>query len=374
MSNEERGKEDRKAERLTRKRRAVKKEQGAMLFSKKREKKERELAKHIWKLLYRQEIPSLPEGLRMIPLAEDIHRELCEVRQTLQSYAAWGMDPVPASRNILAKYLRGMQGNFRHVILRIQSTLYEEAGSPDDFGETPRRPFNELARHLEEALQTKEEALREGSDRRQATIQELQEREYRFRYLASRDALTGALNRSSFYQRAVAELEAADAQKTGACIAMMDLDHFKKFNDRHGHLAGDEALKHVVAVVPGALRKTDFIGRYGGEEFTVFFPNTSLEICRLVCERVLKKLAATPVLLETGSAKITASIGLTQTGWDAEAAKEPGDSDFSAEWIYLLSQADLALYEAKKEGRNRVVSYYGERKGAMVLDAQAQER
>jgi diguanylate cyclase (GGDEF)-like protein len=344
-----------------------------MVFSKKDERKDRGLAKHIWELLYWQEMPSLPAELKTVPLAEDIHRELGEIRQALQSYAVWDMEPVPASRNILAKHLRTMQGNFRHFILRIQSTLYGEAVSQEDTEENVSPPFNELVRHLEEGLRTKEAARREGEDRRQATIHELQEREYRFRYLASRDPLTGALNRSSFYQRAVAELEAADAQKTGACVAMMDLDHFKMFNDRHGHLAGDEALKHVVAVVSGTLRKTDFIGRYGGEEFTVFFPNTSLEICRLVCERVLKKLAATPVQLETGDAKITASIGLVQTSWGAEA--ETGNSDFSAECIYLLSQADLALYQAKKGGRNQVVvSHYGEQDAAMVMEAQAQQR
>jgi diguanylate cyclase (GGDEF)-like protein len=343
-----------------------------MMFSKKDEKKERELAKHIWKLLYWQEVPSLPAELRMIPLAKDIHRELCEVRQALQSYATWDMEPMPASQNILAKHLRALQGNFRHVILRIQSTLYGETSPQEDSGETPRQSFNELARRLEEVLRVKEEELREGADQRQATIHELQEREYRFRYLASRDPLTGALNRSSFYQRAVAELKAADAQKTGSCVAMVDLDHFKKFNDRHGHLAGDEALKHVVAVVSGTLRKTDFMGRYGGEEFTVFFPNTNLEICRLVCERVLKKLASTPVQLESGTAKITASIGLTQTDWEERDGKRPDDPDFSAEWICLLAQADMALYQAKKDGRNRVASYYREKDDAILLDAQTQ--
>jgi diguanylate cyclase (GGDEF)-like protein len=312
-------------------------------------------------LLHRQEIPSFPEELKTMPLAEDIHRELCDIRQTLERYAAWDLESAPESAGVLAKYLKAVQANYRHIVWRIRMALH---GGPEDSPGTAIMPFNEMARQLEQALQARETDLRRKTGRQQATIHELQERESRFRSLASRDPLTGTLNRSSFIQRAIAELETVYIHKTGACLAIIDLDHFKEFNDQHGHLAGDEALKHLVEMVSGTLRQTDFMGRYGGEEFVVFFPDTKLEIGHRVCERLLRTLASKPVQTELLSAPITASIGLTQMGWEEWAGQEPGYPDFSEEWIYrLVAEADRALYQAKKEGRNRVVSYYGERDG-----------
>ncbi|MDR1247831.1 MAG: GGDEF domain-containing protein [Treponema sp.] len=339
-------------------------------------KKEEQLAEHIRDLLRRQELPDFPEELKTIPLAEDIHRELCEVRQVLKSYAAWDLDPTPKSAGILARHLKALKANFRHIVWRIQMALHGDVSSLEGLG---AEPFNEIVRHLEQDLRAKEAEqrgeteLRRTTDRQQATTHELQEREYRFRYLASRDPLTGALNRSCFVQRAMIELETAYAQKTVSCLAILDLNRFKQFNDRYGHPAGDEALKHMVEVVSGELRKTDFMGRYGGDEFVVFFPNTRLDLCRLVCERALKKLAATPVRLDTGSAVITASVGLAQTDGEERDGKAQGYPDFFEEWIYLLvAQADRALYQAKASGGERAVSCYGERDGAGVLDGPAQ--
>jgi diguanylate cyclase (GGDEF)-like protein len=290
-----------------------------------KEKKQRladELAGHIWELLRRREAPDLPEALKAVPLAEDLHRELRELRWILESYAAWDLGPTPESQGVLAGCLRGLQSKLRH----------------------------------------KEEELRREGERRQATVREMQEREHYFRYLASRDPLTGALNRGAFSNRAAIELERAYIQGRDACLAMMDLDCFKQFNDRHGHLAGDEALKHTVRVVSGALRKTDFMGRYGGEEFVIFFPDTTLRIGRLVCERALKTLLSTPIGMDYGSAAITASIGLAQTDWERMAGEEPGQREFAEEWIEtLIGQADCALYQAKARGRNRAESYSGGR-------------
>jgi diguanylate cyclase (GGDEF)-like protein len=288
-----------------------------------------QMAKHIWEVLRRREVPGFPEELKTIPLAEDIHRELCEIRLTLESYAAWDLEPAPESGGVLSGYLKDLQSKLRH----------------------------------------KEDELRREAERQQTTVHEMQEREYYFRYLASRDPLTGVLNRMSFSNRAVIELERVYAQERCACLAIMDLDYFKQFNDRHGHLAGDEALKHTVRTVSGALRKTDFMGRYGGEEFVIFFPNTTLRICHLVCERVLKTLASTPIKMEYGSVAITASIGLTQTGREGMTGEDPARPALGGEWIQtLIDQADHALYQAKLGGRNRTASYREERDGASVWE------
>ena len=226
---------------------------------------------------------------------------------------------------------------------------------------------DELAGRLEEALRelkAKDAELRREADRRLATAHEMQEREYRFRFLASRDPLTGALNRRSFIDRAAIELEWARERRSVASLAMLDVDYFKRFNDRHGHLAGDEALKHIVRVVSGALRKTDFLGRYGGEEFVAFFPDTRFELCRLVCERALKTLAAAPVPLPGGAGELTASVGFAQASWE-DVRGEPGAPDAAAQGVYLLiGQADVALRHAKLSGRNRAAWYSEEQEGS----------
>jgi diguanylate cyclase len=287
-----------------------------------------QLAEHIWKLLYQAEVPSLGEDLKGIPLVEDIHRGLCEVRETLDRYVAGDLEARAEMRGILPGYLGELQAKFRE-------------------------------------LQAKEVGLRREADQRQASVYAMQEREYRFRALASRDPLTGVLNRRAFMRRAAVEIEAVYARKGRSCLAILDVDNFKQFNDRYGHPAGDDALKHIVGVLFGELRRTDFMGRYGGEEFVVLFPDTTLPMGQMVCERALKALALTPVQLETGPAALTASIGLVQTCW--EAGEEPEYGDFSAEGIYLLvTQADRALYQAKLGGRNRAVSYSGGRERASV--------
>jgi diguanylate cyclase (GGDEF)-like protein len=140
----------------------------------------------------------------------------------------------------------------------------------------------------------------------------------------------------------------------------MDIDHFKLFNDRYGHLAGDAALQHVVKVVASCLRKMDFMGRYGGEEFVFFFHGADLETGHAICDRVRKSLAAAALSLESGPVFITASFGVTMS--DEEEFSVPpevlGYSQDDTEIIReLVDNADKALYRAKQNGRNQVVSY-----------------
>jgi diguanylate cyclase (GGDEF)-like protein len=131
-------------------------------------------------------------------------------------------------------------------------------------------------------------------------------------------------------------------------MAIMDLDYFKRFNDTYGHVSGDEALRHVVRVLSGGLRKGDFLGRYGGEEFTIFFFNADVEVGMAIAERLRKALAFSPVLLENQSVQVTASFGVTGAEGDPEE-KECVQK--------LIANADIALYSAKRHGRNKVVLY-----------------
>jgi diguanylate cyclase (GGDEF)-like protein len=211
------------------------------------------------------------------------------------------------------------------------------------------------------ALRELAESLRNEINQRNSSVEALQEREFRFRYMASHDSLTGAMNRSSFMNRASRELKSAISQGILCGIIMMDIDFFKKFNDSWGHQAGDEALRHVVSVVSRVLRKNDFMGRYGGEEFAFFFNRADLNTGMAVAERAREILMNNPLNLENGPVTITASFGVAT----ADLAVDPDNSRYIDT---LIRQADVALYRAKSTGRNRVVCYSASEDAAEVSD------
>lgn len=163
------------------------------------------------------------------------------------------------------------------------------------------------------------------------------------RALASTDALTGALNRRRFFEVADAEIERANRYGHPLSVAMLDLDHFKAVNDKYGHKGGDDTLRHVARTVREALRTTDTLGRYGGEELVVLLPETRLPAARDVLDRVRASIADRAAVSGDVQIAVTTSIGV--------ACQQPGETLSS-----VLDRADGALYRAKKEGRNRVCS------------------
>jgi diguanylate cyclase (GGDEF)-like protein len=162
------------------------------------------------------------------------------------------------------------------------------------------------------------------------------------RRMATTDALTGLWNRRHLLERL--ESETARSLRNGRplCLASIDVDHFKRVNDLHGHPAGDEALRVLARLCREALRGSDVVGRMGGEEFAILMPETDRDQARLVCERLREKVARTPVPLPSGAA-LTVTLS---TGIALMAGEEASDK--------LISRADSALYGAKAEGRNRV--------------------
>jgi diguanylate cyclase (GGDEF)-like protein len=128
-------------------------------------------------------------------------------------------------------------------------------------------------------------------------------------------------------------------------VLLIDIDHFKKVNDKHGHLAGDDVLRHMTQVVSDALRTGDVIGRYGGEEFAVFMPNTNESEAAILAERIRAAVENAPFVDGKLHIKITVSIGAAdslQAGYDFKG---------------LIAAADATLYAAKKGGRNKVLRY-----------------
>ncbi|MDR1219486.1 MAG: GGDEF domain-containing protein [Treponema sp.] len=178
------------------------------------------------------------------------------------------------------------------------------------------------------------------------------ERETHLQYLASHDPLTGAINRRAFMEQALIEIEKNLRNYTPCGVVMMDIDFFKKFNDTYGHVAGDKALRHLVALISASIRKNDFLGRYGGEEFLFFFDNAGKKTGIAIAERFRRMLETSPVQLETGPAFITASFGV------ASIEDEDASGGVNEAFIEkLINHADQALYQAKNSGRNKVVSF-----------------
>jgi diguanylate cyclase (GGDEF)-like protein/PAS domain S-box-containing protein len=172
-------------------------------------------------------------------------------------------------------------------------------------------------------------------------ITDQKEAQERLRELATRDALTGTYNRGHLEEVVRHELDRSVRYTRPLTIAMLDADHFKRVNDTYGHAVGDRVLRALADRCRKTLRSNDVLGRYGGEEFVVVFPETSLDDASIVAERIRTAVAQTPVTFGDGAIEITVSIGL--------ATSTPGQRLES-----LMGAADTALYAAKRDGRNLV--------------------
>ncbi len=176
--------------------------------------------------------------------------------------------------------------------------------------------------------------------------------------LALTDELTGMPNRRHFFQQLDAELARARRYRHPMCLAMLDLDHFKRVNDRHGHPAGDAVLRHFAAFMRQHLRAVDMIGRLGGEEFAILLPETGVEEALFVLRRMVEQLA-----LQTVEA---VAPGFTYTFSGGVAAADDANS-VDCQW--LLAGADQAMYQAKSGGRNRVNAYLPDANAPAPADA-----
>ncbi|MDQ7989954.1 MAG: diguanylate cyclase [Candidatus Dactylopiibacterium sp.] len=159
--------------------------------------------------------------------------------------------------------------------------------------------------------------------------------------LAQEDPLTGFANRRAFERQAGLVLERAARYPEPVSLILLDLDHFKRINDAHGHQAGDQVLLNAVRRLSEGLRRHDVAGRWGGEEFIFLLPHTALEEARRVATRLCEGLAARPLPCDSLLLAVTLSAGVTQ--------HIPGEPLGT-----LIARADAALYRAKDSGRNRV--------------------
>jgi len=167
--------------------------------------------------------------------------------------------------------------------------------------------------------------------------------------LATTDALTGLANRRHALAEIDREWRRVVRTRSPLALLMIDIDHFKSINDRHGHAVGDEVLVAVATRCRGALRAIDLCGRLGGEEFVVMLPETDRAGAIATAERLRSEVGATPVTTDAGPVGVTISLGIAVAAPGADT-EEPGSRTAHA----LLQRADRALYRAKADGRDCV--------------------
>ena len=164
--------------------------------------------------------------------------------------------------------------------------------------------------------------------------------------LSFRDNLTGVFNRNYFFQAAEIEHRRQKREDNHLCLMMLDIDHFKSVNDTYGHLIGDDVLKKISQNISGAIRETDVLARFGGEEFIVLLINSNISDGKHIAEKIRAKVAEEIFQIKDAdhSTKfnVTVSIGVSLVRKNDESIN------------IAISLADRALYEAKDEGRNQV--------------------
>ena len=206
----------------------------------------------------------------------------------------------------------------------------------DGYHDLSRRQSRNLHDKFERQVRRLEKLTR-ISDLYQSNLRELTEA---LREASLKDPLTDLGNRRYLMERLKEETERCRRKEAPLCVAILDVDHFKRINDGWGHDAGDEALRQISEVLRHSLRQYDAVGRWGGEEFLLLLPDTTLEDALQTAERVREANAGLVIEHPVGSIRLTASLGL--------ANQQMGDTVSST-----ISRADNALLQAKRSGRNR---------------------
>ena len=259
---------------------------------------------------------------------EALHQENAP-RLTILDWMMPGMD----GSEICRQLRQSRKGAYVYVLLLTSKVGKEdivagmEAGADDYLG----KPFD---------AQELKVRLRAGK-----RIVDLEEA---LRVQATHDALTGAWNHGAIIDMLELELARAEREGISTGAVLVDLDHFKRVNDTYGHLTGDAVLREAAQRMTRELRRSDVLGRYGGEEFLVVLPGCEEPDAQGLAERLRRCIACDPVATSMGKVSFTISLGVATIG--------KGERMGVAE---VLQRADEALYQAKREGRNRVVMVTG---------------
>lgn len=225
-----------------------------------------------------------------------------------------------------------------------QATLIEQAKSLSELTPVLKQVVTATREIARRSSSTRDEldGMRERALATEIEIEQLHKELDRVSAQARHDTLTGALNRKGLDEAMVRELSVVRRKETPLCIALLDIDNFKRINDERGHGTGDQALAHLAQVARDNMRPQDTLARYGGEEFVILMPDTVLEKGIEAMVRLQRELTKNYFLTGTDKLMITFSAGVAQL-----LADEMADA--------ALKRADQAMYMAKRAGKNRVL-------------------
>lgn len=212
---------------------------------------------------------------------------------------------------------------------------------------TAQRAQEELNHQLEQRVAERTDELNKAND-------ELRKANLVLERLASSDSLTELANRRCFFERVADEIARANRYGHPLALQMLDIDRFKRINDRFGHSAGDAVLRAVAGTLRANLRQNDFAARIGGEEFVILLPVTTIGDAVEHAERVRRAVEKSTVAVGDERLSVTVSIGVSGLD-DEDLSEDP-----------MLTRADRALYRSKKNGRNQIQAEYGPRSGGLL--------
>ena len=283
---------------------------------------------HLLRMLNARVPPPLPEHLAANPKFISLCNQIQDLRDISVNFALGNIEYQIQSKGFVMGGLKNLQANLRHLTWQVLQVKNQDFSQQVSFMGDFSEAFNSMVAQLA------------------AAMDDLASSRAKFKTMASVDALTGAYTRLYFMSDAKQSLRDAAESKNPFSLVMMDIDKFKELNDTHGHQCGDAALRHVVHLMQGALRKNDRVYRYGGEEFAVLLMETPPERAAEITELMRTSIENTPLPWENQQIPITASFGVCYI--DSIPKGEDAVS-------HIIEIADKCLYQAKNSGRNKVV-------------------
>ncbi|PKO57480.1 MAG: GGDEF domain-containing protein, partial [Betaproteobacteria bacterium HGW-Betaproteobacteria-19] len=265
-----------------------------------------------------------------------LKRQLSDAQQRLKSMLAGFIDRLSDFSAVTGDYQEVLGQGAQRIskaqnIEELSDVVEEILRETHNTRESTKRSGEELSRLREEVDSANQHILR-----LQRELDETSE-------LVRHDPLTGALNRKGLDEALAREISRMRRLGTALCIGLLDIDNFKQINDAHGHLVGDDALRHLSAIVRETLRPQDAVARYGGEEFLILLPDTELDQANAILVRLQRELTRRFFLANTEHLLITFSAGISRLSHDEDP-------------MIAIDRADKAMYAAKRAGKNRVLN------------------
>ncbi len=314
-----------------------------------------ELRDALWHCLLTGRRPDLPPHLEADGQITALFDYLMVLQKALSSLSRGNCSTPVQLKGYTAGVVKMLQSNFRHLIWKAGLIASGDFSQRIDFMGELSDAFNTMGIELAEAhakLEAQKEhlaSLSEDLNReiavRIAAEHDLRREEQRLRKLASIDPLTGIANRRHFFYLAKKELDRSRRSGQPCCLAMTDLDNFKKLNDNYGHKYGDTALRRIAKILTSGIRAYDIVGRYGGDEFILLFSGADKgEACGTL-QRLIRAIAEAGISPPDMNPPVAISCGLTEVDTQGEGENTLHNA---------ILRADAAMYSAKQQGGNRV--------------------